>query len=424
MDTHPGSMSTAQGPLEFLRNELLTDASDLSRVHDAVSVLREISHSASEAACSELSQLAGLLANLLAIAESLGESSDGEELHSIVDFVRQRLPILQEGLEDAGRASDGLRQLTDEARQRWGDCLELMDEIDVEEPEAWNIPVADTEVEEEPPLPEPGQIGMILDSLVAVGEEPEMEARGNDASSPSAQPPVAESDPNVAPPTDVSAQDQLVLDPEIREAYLDDARRCLASIEAALLDFESDSNNRQPLQQVCRELHTLKGASASVGMSQLAQFLHQVEDDLQLACERSGAIEIEPILQCVDVIRQQMERCQRGSCPSEIESQKSRSTTAGQESFVDAGADRQDSVRVKAGQLDRLMDMLAELVMLRNRRESGVEQLKEIHGELTRCVSRVRAFDDRLGLGRGAVSNTETRRTADDTCAPIGQFSQ
>jgi chemotaxis protein histidine kinase CheA/ActR/RegA family two-component response regulator len=40
------------------------------------------------------------------------------------------------------------------------------------------------------------------------------------------------------------------------------------------------------------------------------------------------------------------------------------------------------------------MDMLAELVMLRNRRESHVEQLKSVHSELVRCVSRLRAYEE------------------------------
>ena len=64
------------------------------------------------------------------------------------------------------------------------------------------------------------------------------------------------------------------------------------------------------------------------------------------------------------------------------------------DNFVAAGGAGQDSVRVKSAQLDRLMDMLAELVMLRNRRESRVEQLKEVHNELVRCVSRLRAYEE------------------------------
>ena len=148
--------------------------------------------------------------------------------------------------------------------------------------------------------------------------------------------------PPIATDGTAPLDDQLVLDPEIREAYLDDAQRCLASIEASLLAFESDSSNRQPLQQVCRELHTLKGASASVGMSQLAQFLHQVEDDLQSACEQPGGVEIEPILQCVDVVRRQIR-----SSGSEVRAalrlavaQESRSGPLVKMPFIEAGTIR------------------------------------------------------------------------------------
>ena len=48
-------------------------------------------------------------------------------------------------------------------------------------------------------------------------------------------------------------------DPGLLEAYLDDAVRCLGSLEKAALQLEAAPGDRQPVQQFCRELHTLKG---------------------------------------------------------------------------------------------------------------------------------------------------------------------
>jgi chemotaxis protein histidine kinase CheA/CheY-like chemotaxis protein len=49
-----------------------------------------------------------------------------------------------------------------------------------------------------------------------------------------------------------------------------------------------------------------------------------------------------------------------------------------------------ETVRVKASQLNRLMDMLSELVMLRNQRDTEISELKGIHDELIHSVTRIR----------------------------------
>ena len=70
------------------------------------------------------------------------------------------------------------------------------------------------------------------------------------------------------------------LDSELREAFMDDASSCIGSIEQSLLRLESNPADAGALNQICRELHTLKGASASVGLSDLADQLHHLEDTL------------------------------------------------------------------------------------------------------------------------------------------------
>ena len=62
-------------------------------------------------------------------------------------------------------------------------------------------------------------------------------------------------------------------------------------------------------------------------------------------------------------------------------------------SFSEGPAD-DESVRVKSSQLNRLMDMLAELVMLRNRRETELAELQEIYHELIGSVSKMRLLSN------------------------------
>jgi chemotaxis protein histidine kinase CheA len=103
------------------------------------------------------------------------------------------------------------------------------------------------------------------------------------------------------------------LDPELREAFVDDAASCLAAIEQALLRMESDpASGADALIQIGRQLHTLKGASASVGLSALADRLHQIEETLQDDQKALRQPEITLLLSQVDAIR-----CEIGLGPAD-----------------------------------------------------------------------------------------------------------
>ena len=95
------------------------------------------------------------------------------------------------------------------------------------------------------------------------------------------------------------------MDAELLQAYLDDVGRCVTSLEEAILNCESGAGPAA-LNQVCRDLHTLKGASASVGLGQLADYLHRVEDHIQAVSGDAAPADLDIVLQAVDAVRAQM----------------------------------------------------------------------------------------------------------------------
>lgn len=187
-------------------------------------------------------------------------------------------------------------------------------------------------------------------------------------------------------------------DAEMRVAYLDDAQRCLASMEQSVLLLETSPQQREPLHQICRELHTLKGASGTVGLHPLAEHLHHVEDSLQECCHSADRLpDVECILQCVDLVRTQVHALQ--SSVSNPTIQPSANPLNGAPTCSSPTIDEVvdgETIRVNASRIDRLMDMLAELIMLRNQRESRVADQERLRGEMVRCVSRLRLIHDRL----------------------------
>ena len=207
-----------------------------------------------------------------------------------------------------------------------------------------------------------------------------------------------------------SVQDVTIdsLDSELREAFMDDASNCLGSMEQSLLRLESDSSDRAALNQICRELHTLKGASASVGLSQLADQLHRLEDTLSEDHAAGRSPEFTKLLRSVDAIRAQI----LGAAPTSTATATDLVPGTGASFDDDFGDD--EMVRVKSSQLNRLMDMLAELVMLRNRRETELSDLQEIYHELIGSVSKMRLLSHDTDSASIASSSLQLSEVAND----------
>ena len=405
MHENQAEPTAVEEPIEAFVGAVADVNDQLEQLDTARVALQQIDLAASDASRPDLAGLARQLNNLLEVA-TCSLDAPNDDAHQIIEFVRGQSDLLRQLLlgNDVGEA---IQSIIEESNARWGVCLQWSGGNEAGE---WGSPVVPTDDVGDIDGIEQEELGLILTSLGPVQEivqtVPEVAAE-NDGS------------PFCGEPQSVQDQSSLVdpnlkLDSEIQEAYRDDAERCLASIESSVLAFEEDPQNPQPLQQVCRELHTLKGASASVGLDRIASFLHQVEDDLQAACDQEGSIDVDPILKCVDIVRQQLNYL-GGSESISNNLQPSAAAPSSVERFVEPSGPTQDSVRVKATQLDRLMDMLAELVMLRNRRESRVERLKEINTELVQCVSRLRSYDERCPsapaqpIERTAVSYTHLR---------------
>ena len=220
------------------------------------------------------------------------------------------------------------------------------------------------------------------------------------------------------PPSGVES----INDPDMVAAYADDAQQCLAEMEASLLSLESGHPGEEALRNFCRQLHTLKGASGTVGLSKMALYLHELESWIESApaCD----VSVDSLLECVDTVRTQLGASESSGIVAvppitppltvpisgdQGDVQRSLSTSAAARntfvssstvpaSVVAAGGDGDGFVRVDASQLERLMDLLAELVMLRNHRDSHVEALRTVHDELNLCALRARTLTNTIDL--------------------------
>ena len=218
------------------------------------------------------------------------------------------------------------------------------------------------------------------------------------------------------------SQTDLLKDRELLEAFLDDANRCLESIESSLLVIESDPRNSEAILQVGRELHTVKGASATVGLSALAAEIHETEELIDSKTELSKD-EAAALLKRIDSIRAQVNELQpaNNSGAHEVPVAVAQESGHGNQLTYDG-----DSIRIRSSQLDRLMDFLAELVVLKNRRDNHLDEYLSVVTELDHCTSRLRLAAEEIsewasGFAGESVSGSNV---FDELSNDIGEIAQ
>lgn len=424
----------------------------------AVELLHELTHAGLEDVDECLQDTVERLGKLADTVEnSLTDFNDDDpEVLDLVNFVIESCNAVRDvalGDQSQDFNVEQLELLKEAVELRLESCEEtgnfhMADESESDLEDQWEHGVVESESAPESDLVAPSQeeIAALLSGLSAQtqmgGAHPVVPRRATEESTPQPASDHSSDHDHGAPPQDaakvhgsaiaIPAVDEIDIDEELREAFMDDATRGLESMEQALLDLETNPGDEGPVQTIGRELHTIKGASASIGMSNLAGYIHEIEELIRETQDAGQPVTPELLLSHVDLIRarvngdetpsvEQNADCQTVDSPTTAPPAEahaaaqssghadapSRSQPASQSQpaattprAVAASPSKKntlseshgddETVRVKASQLNRLMDMLSELVMLRNQRDTEISELKGIHDELIHSVTRIR----------------------------------
>ncbi|MFT5304279.1 MAG: chemosensory pili system protein ChpA (sensor histidine kinase/response regulator) [Mariniblastus sp.] len=399
----------------------LDSAAAENELQRAALELLKLADQASAGANTELSRGAESLAQVLAIASKDCAQGNLDQLTDLVEFVTGNLPVLaqaqisgdnqevvhftQFALEQWFELEGGLGDLNhDQPKTQWDEFSGLETANEQDEP---------SEDRDEDAPASHSAIEMMLSAVSEAADHSSEPEQSHEPSEPAASStpqsqlattpqPQLNRNPKIQPGANATAKAELASDRELLEAFLDDAIRCVGSMEQAAMETEGCPDNHEPIQQFCRELHTLKGASATVGLSQLAAYIHDVETLI----ETSDAITADFLFETVDQVRTEISSLQRqDATPNTLNPPESNSSTgpqaaqaaSNQPKFSQFSANDDASIRIRASQLDRLMDMLAELVVLRNRRENHVVEFNEFNQELARCSARLSVSEPHPG---------------------------
>jgi len=69
---------------------------------------------------------------------------------------------------------------------------------------------------------------------------------------------------------------------KLRDDFVDEARYLLDQCEECFLNLKNSSSRSDELAKIFRVAHTIKGSSATVGLTDLKEFAHEVEDLLSV----------------------------------------------------------------------------------------------------------------------------------------------
>lgn len=141
---------------------------------------------------------------------------------------------------------------------------------------------------------------------------------------------------------------------ELFDEFLLESNERLDRLEEALLACAASGiATPERLQEAKMQLHTLKGNAGLVDLRELQSLAHDLEDQIELLDPLDP--QVEELLQGVDLFRELLERFSKGRA-------------AGDEEDEEAALDAVPTgARIPFATLDRLVDLLGEMVIFRNR---------------------------------------------------------
>lgn len=235
------------------------------------------------------------------------------------------------------------------------------------------------------------------------------------------------------------AEDYLVpnLDAEVMSYFAPEAQEYLEHLEADLLRVDKNVADPETIHQLFRTAHTLKGSAYTVGFQAIGDLTHHIEDFM--GAVREGHLQLlsghtDVLLRAIDVIRSLMRRDpsilartrqrftasleelkQLGHAQSAVDVTPTIMPTASEGAPVEVvseavGAESSRSgegktveerevIRVSRARLERLLNLVGELVIDRGRLEQRLRTLDQLASQVvankSRLIDAVRTFEDK-----------------------------
>ncbi|HSS02769.1 MAG TPA: response regulator [Kofleriaceae bacterium] len=203
------------------------------------------------------------------------------------------------------------------------------------------------------------------------------------------------------------------VDDDMIELFFDEATDRIAALAGKLMEIERRPGDAELVGDVFRDLHTIKGSSAMVGLAPVNQLAHAAEDLVGQIRDAGRAVDgpvIDALLAALDVLRDMLAQARAGAAlaidPAPVivrlrnpgtpvvrtgaahGASETTAALADAAAGVATGAGRsaadaaRQTIRVDFDKLDRLLNLVGELLLGRDGLRSAVHALGSITSEL------------------------------------------
>ena len=157
--------------------------------------------------------------------------------------------------------------------------------------------------------------------------------------------------------------------------FINESKERLNKVEEILLKLieSEESKKREGMVVAKREMHTIKGNAGMMGLIEIQQLCHTIEDQVE-------AIDI--LNPQIENILQNIDRC-RILLSMQLKEGRKDAKSIDEESLIYSENITQGSIRIQFSSLDELVNFISEIIILRNRLKDAIEKslLAEISKE-------------------------------------------
>jgi two-component system chemotaxis sensor kinase CheA len=230
------------------------------------------------------------------------------------------------------------------------------------------------------------------------------------------------------------------VDLDMVDLFFDEANERIEALAGKLVEVERRPGDADLLRDVFRDLHTVKGSSAMVGLSPVNQLAHAAEDLVGQVRDAGRAADgpvIDALLATLDALRDMLAQARAGSpvsldptpivarlrnpgAPVPVAAASAAAPAPGAPAAAPTAAVPSDAarqtIRVDFDKLDRLLNLVGELVLGRDELRTAVGSLASVASELTidRNIARLTTTRVAHGGGGGAVVHHDLTQLGDE----------
>lgn len=195
------------------------------------------------------------------------------------------------------------------------------------------------------------------------------------------------------------------VDEDMVELFFDEATERVEALAGKLVEIERRPDDKELLRDVFRDMHTVKGSSAMVGLAPVNHLAHAAEDLVGQIRDAGRSVDgavVDALLAALDGLRDMLAQARArvpitydpqpviyrlrnpGAAPSVLVARSASMPAA------PAAAEARQTIRVDFDKLDRLLNLVGELVLGRDDLRGAVAALSSVTSELAadRGVSR------------------------------------